>query len=166
MSPSDPATDLLPRRGFLAALGATLAGGAYLVTDDRSASRTHAFCPSEEEMETMSWIRGHFERDRQSVRAGESFEGTLILTNSGGEAGTYEATLLFANWDIEDDRVVEKRPATSISVSVPPKRATETEVAAEAPENTGEWVLEAPRLGSTCDLIRPATQQLEVTTLR
>mgnify|MGYP006280135333 FL=1 len=162
MSPSEPPTDLLPRRGFLAALGGTLAGGAYLVTDDRSASRTHVFCPSEEEMETMSWIRGHFERDRQSVTAGESFEGTLMLKNSGGEAGAYEATLWFAKWDREDDRLVKERPATSISASVPAQSATEAEVTAEAPESGGEWLLEAPRLRSTCDLIQPATQQLEV----
>ena len=150
----------IPRRGVLAALGGMGAAGAYLLAD-RPSTSSGGWCPSDEEMETRSWIRGRFERQTRTVAFGERFTSTLTLENGGGEAGTYGSTVWFAKR--EDNATVEMRRADSISVTVPARDSTETTITAEAPEAGGRWRLEVPRLASTCDLIIPAVQQLELT---
>ncbi|SMO81383.1 hypothetical protein [Halorubrum cibi] len=157
---SDEDSGRIPRRGLLAALGGVVGCGAYIFTERRSASGAGGWCPSEAEMETMSWIRGHFERVRQPVTAGEPFDSTLMLKNSGGKMGTYEANLRLAK--LEEGQVMEKRFVTSVSVDVPARSATEATITTEAPRTGGRWRLEAPQLASSCDLIRATVQDLEV----
>ena len=153
--------DGVPRRGFLAALGGVGVLGAYLWADGRSTSSNPGWCPSESEMEAMSWIRGRFESQTRTVARGERFSSTLTIENGGGEAGAYEATVMLAKR--EENATVEVQRAAAISADVPARSATEATIRAEAPEAGGRWRLEAPRLASTCDLIMPAVQQLELT---
>lgn len=153
---SEESTVTASRRSVLATVGGGGLIGWLLYGDESPAGDPVAgFCPSEEEMEDLAWIRGRFSESRKAVAPGTEFTSTLELRNSGGQDGRYKDYV-----HLYDDAGSGVEPAASVDVQVPSNGSTTVEVTVTAPRSSG--TLEAPSLGSSCDVIAPAVQHLEV----
>lgn len=145
-------------------LGGWILGGIgilHWLGFDKSDHYSPTFCPTDEELESMSWIRGRFEEDRKSVTPGGSVVSTIRIRNDGGVDGEYEGRVWIEDEDTEDplfDPIAEDL----LEASVPAKDHVEKTVELELPTDFDGGHLAAERLGSSCDLVMSAIQILEV----
>lgn len=155
------------RRSLLktAAAGmATFAGLAVLdAGEKKNPDPVGGFCPSEEEMEKVPWVRGRFENPERYVVPGVEFTSTLVIENSGGADGQYSEQVEMApqyRYD-QNGELITEGMVDYVDVEVPAGETAKADVTMTPPEDVTFTIIEAPLLRSSCDYIQPATQFIE-----